>query len=109
QRQHPADLLTALLEDVDVGVAEAVDRLEFVPDEEELLACDQVDQLALEAIRVLELVDADLAEAQLLARADRLVVAKQVARAQLEILEVERRLAVLRRLVRALERPQELL
>ena len=109
QRQHVADRLAPLLEDLDVGVAEAVDRLELVPDEEELVARDQVDHLALEAVRVLELVDADLPEAQLLALADRVVVAQQVARAELEILEVERRLAVLRRLVGALERLQQLL
>ena len=90
-------------------MAEAVDRLELVPDEEELVARDQVDHLALEAVRVLELVDADLAEAQLLALADRVVRREQVARAELEILEVERGLAVLRRLVGALERLEQLL
>src|SRR5205085_761428 len=74
EREDLADPLATLLEDLDVGVQEAVDRLELVADEEELVARDQVDQLALQPVRVLELVDADLAEAQLLALADRLVV-----------------------------------
>ena len=42
---------------------------------------EEIDELALEAVRVLELVDHDRAEAQLLAVADRLVVAEEVARA----------------------------
>ena len=109
ERQHLADLVAALLEDLDVGVQEAVDRLELVADEEELVAGDEVDQLALEPVRVLELVDADLPEAQLLALADRLVVAEQVAGPQLEVVVVERRLAVLRRLVAAVEALEELL
>ena len=109
ERQDIADRLAPLLEDLDVGVPEAVDRLELVADEEELVAGDQVDHLALEPVRVLELVDADLPEAQLLLLADPIVVAEQVPRAQLEILEVERRFAVLRRLVRPLEGLQELL
>ncbi len=109
ERQYLADLVAALLEDLDVGVQEAVDRLELVPNEEELVARDEVDQLALQPVRVLELVDADLTEAQLLARADRLVVAKQIARAELEVVVVEPGLAVLRRLVAAVEPLQELL
>ena len=71
----------ALAEDLHVGVAEAVDRLELVADEEPLRVGpgQQVDQLALEPVRVLELVDHDRAEAQPLALAQRLVVAQQVA------------------------------
>jgi len=109
QGKDLAHLIAALLEDLHVGVAEAIDRLELVPDEEELLAGEELDQLALEAVRVLELIHANLAEAQPLALADRLVVAEQIAGAELEILEVERRLVVLRRLVRALEPLQQLL
>ena len=56
-------------------------------------AGEQVDQLTLEPVRVLELVDHDRPEAQLLALADSLVVSQEVARAQLQILEVERGLA----------------
>ena len=109
QWQYLADLVAALLEDLDVGVQEAVDRLELVADEEQLVAGDEVDQLALQPVRVLELVDADLAEAELLARADLLVVAQQVAGSELEVVVVERRLAVLRLLVAALEAQQQLL
>ena len=36
--EHAARRLAALAEDLDVGVAEAVDRLELVADEEEILA-----------------------------------------------------------------------
>ena len=109
ERQHLTDLIAALLEHLDVGVQEAVDRLELVADEEELVAGDEVDQLALEPVRVLELVDADLPEAQLLALADRFVIAEQVAGPQLEVVVVERGLAVLRRLVAAVEAQEELL
>ena len=106
QRQHALSGLRApLAEDLHVCVTEAVDRLELVADEEELVtgrpAGEQVDQLALEPVRVLELVDHDRPEAQLLALADRLVVAQEIARAQLQILEVERGLAVLALLIRS--------
>ena len=90
-------------------MAEAVDRLELVADEKQVVARDEVDELALEPVRVLELVHADLPEAQALPLADRLVVAEEVAGAELEILEVERRLAVLGGLVRALEPLEQLL
>ena len=102
QRQHAlAGGRAPLAEDLDVGVPEPVDRLELVADDETLGPCtgDQVDQLALEPVRVLELVHHDRAEAPLLLRADRLVVAQQVAVEQLEVLEVERGLRVLRRAV----------
>src|SRR4051794_4999271 len=104
--------LPALAEHGDVGVPEAVDRLKLVADEEELRrraphlgfpgrrwsrlcrvwrrqpgARDQVDELALEPIRVLELVDHDRAEAQLLALADRVIVPQEVARRELQVLE----------------------
>jgi len=57
-------------------VPEAVDRLELVPHEEELAvrACKQINELALEAVGVLELVDHDRAEAPALALADLLVL-----------------------------------
>ena len=96
-------------EDLHVGVTEAVDRLELVADEEPLgiRAGQQVDELALEPVRILELVDHDRAEAQPLALAQRLVVAQQVAGLQLQILEVERRLAVLGRRVLGREAVQK--
>ena len=111
QRQKLRRLGAPLAEDPDVRVAEAVDRLELVADEEQLGAgpAQQVDEIALEAVRVLELVDHDRAEAERLALADRLVVAEQVARGELEVLEVERRLARLRLGVRGGEAVEQLL
>ena len=108
QRQDVGRPRAALLEDVDVRVAEAVDRLELVADEEQLVRVEQVDQLALQAVRVLELVDHHRAEAQPLALGD-LRDREQVARTELEILEVECRLAVLRLLVGVAECGQKLL
>ena len=111
QREHAADLLAPLAEDLDVRMPEAVDRLELVADEEDLgvLVREQVDELALEPVRVLELVDHDRAEAPALALADLGVVAQQLARQQLQVLEVERRLAVLGLAVGAVVGEQELL
>ena len=104
QRQHRRSGLAALAEHGDVGVTETVDRLELVADEKEVSVvvptAEQVEELGLEPVRVLELVDHDRAEALLLALADPRVVAQQVARSQLEVLEVERRLGVLRLRVR---------
>ena len=101
EREPAAGRLAPLAEDGHVRVPEAVDRLELVPDREDVRVLgQQVDQLALEAIRVLELVDHDRAEAQRLLRPDRVVVAQKVARDELQVLEVERRLARLRGRVR---------
>jgi len=92
-------------------VAEAVDRLELVADEEQLglRHAQQLDELALKRVGVLELVDHDRAETQSFALADRLVVAQEVARVQLEVLEVERRLARLRLRIGGGEAGEELL
>ena len=107
--QHSARGLAALAEDLDVGVAEAVDRLELVADEEEILGRQQVDQLALEPVRVLELVDEDGAEAPALPLADGRVVAEEVAGVQLQVFEVERRLSRLGRRVGVAEASQQVL
>src|SRR5215468_161942 len=90
--------LAPLAEDLDVGVPESVDRLELVADEEELRLRrpEQVDDLGLEAVRVLELVDEDRAEARLLALAQLRLRAEQIARLELQVLEVERGLVRLR-------------
>ena len=93
-------------------MAEAVDRLELVADEEQLLlptGAEEVDQVGLEAVRVLELVDHDRAEAELLHLPDRFVVAQELAGAQLQVLEVECRLAILRLGVGGREAGQQLL
>ena len=69
----------------------------------------EVDDLGLQAVRVLELVHEDRAEARLLALAELGLRLEKVARLELEILEVERRLARLRLRVPAGEQRQELL
>ena len=103
----------ALTEHGDIGVAEAVDRLELVTDIEHVgvltVAAQQVDDVALEAVRVLELVDHDLPEAELLELPDRSVVAQEVTHEQLEVLEVEDRFTSLRLLVRSCEQVEQLL
>ena len=113
QREKLRRLLTPLAEHLHVRVTEPVDGLELVAHEEDLFfgraAREQVDQLALEPVRVLELVDHDQAEAELLGLAHGRVVAEQVARGELEILEVERRLARLRGRVLLGEAAQEVL
>ena len=112
QRQDVRCRVTPVPEYGDVRMTEAVDRLELVTDEEHLLrrpGTDQIDQLRLEAVRVLELVDHDRSEPKLLHLANRLVVTKKIPRAQLQVLEVERRLAILGLGVGAREPGQELL
>ena len=71
EREGLPDGFAPFAEDLHVGVAEAVDRLELVADEEELGVGrpQQVDDLGLQAVRVLELVDEDRAETCLLALA----------------------------------------
>src|SRR3954447_207984 len=111
QRQELLRLLAPRPEDADVRMSKAVDRLELVPDEEHLgiRRAEEVDEVALKPVRVLELVDHDRAEAQALPLPNLRVVAKEVARLQLEILEVERRLAHLRGRVRGREALEQLL
>ena len=90
-------------------MAEAIDGLELVADEEDLVACHQVDQLALEAVRVLELVHEDRAEAPARVVADLLVQLQKGAGLQLQVFEVECRLASLRLGVGRVELTQDLL
>jgi hypothetical protein len=92
QRRAAVELLqqpAALLEQLHVGVPEAVDRLLGVADREQVAVRDQLDQLQLDPVRVLELVDHDLRKAGLVALAQRRVGGEQVARQQLEVLEVD--------------------
>jgi len=90
-------------------VAETVDGLELVPDEEDLLASDEVDELTLEQVRILELVDEQRTEAPASRVADTFVSLEQVAGNELKILEVERRLHRLCLAVGLVEGRQELL
>ena len=98
QREHALRLLPALAEDLDVRVPEAVDRLELVAHREdlgEIRMCDQIDELALQSIRVLELVDHDDPEPELRLLPHGLVIPQEITGCQLEILEVDRRLPAL--------------
>jgi hypothetical protein len=68
QREQVLRLLAARTEDLEVCVPEAVDRLELVADGEDLGVVrvrHEIDQLALEPVRVLELVDHDHPEPEL--------------------------------------------
>ncbi len=113
ERQTQRRALSPLAEDGDVGMTKAVDRLELVTDEEHIgrtrSGAQQVDDLALEPVRVLELVDHDRAEAQLLRLTNVGMVAQQVTGIELEILEVEGRLARLRSEILGCEQVEELL
>ncbi len=98
QREHALRVLPALAEDLDVRVAEAVDRLELVAHREdlgEIRMRDQIDELALQSIRVLELVDHDDPEPELRLLPHGLVIPQEITGCQLEILEVDRRLPAL--------------
>src|SRR5215471_17134525 len=92
-------------------MAEAVDRLELVADEEELGLGrpEQVDDLRLEPVRVLELVDEDRAEAGLFPLPELRMRAQERARLELQVREVECRLARLRVRVFPGEQGEELL
>src|SRR5688572_17442320 len=112
QRQHGRGGRTALTEHRDVRMAEAVDRLELVADDEEISVrhgIEKVEQLRLETVRVLELVDHDRAKALPFELADLRVAAEKVAGAELKVLEVERGLALLGRRVCRRKRREELL
>ena len=102
----PSDRVRALLaKDLEVGVAEAVDRLVLVADHEHLglRAAKLLDQLELDAVGVLELVDHDVLEALAPDRRQRVARAQERERAQLEVEEVERRPLFLERLVAGVE------
>ena len=93
-------------------MTEAVDRLELVTDGEDLArplpGGEQIDELALQRVRVLEFVDHHDPEAKLLGLEHGGVGSEQIARRELEILEVDDRLTVLRLRVCA-AKPQQLL
>ncbi len=87
QRGAAADALkprATLLEQLDVGVAEAVDRLLRITDHEQVEPGDEIDQFELNAVGVLHLVDHHTGEPLAVAVAD-LARAQQIACEQLEI------------------------
>ena len=85
------------LEDADVRVPEAVDRLVLVADPEQVVASEQLQQLVLKLVRVLELVHEHVLEARRIGLAQALVFGEEIARDQLQVLEVERERSRLRR------------
>ena len=106
QRQHVAigvlaRRLALAAKDLEVRVAEAVDRLVLVADHEHpgLGAAQHLDQPELDPVGVLELVDHDLVEALAPDPGERRRCAQEVERAQLEVGEVERRALLLEPLV----------
>ena len=106
------DCCAALAKDLEIGVPEAVDRLELVAHGEDLGEIgvrNEVDELALQPVRVLELVHHDQPEPQLGRLTDSRVVPEQVARRELQVLEVDGRLATLRRRVLGAEALEQLL
>ena len=79
-----------LAEDVEVGVAEAVDRLQLVADDHQLRLrpAQRLDQAQLQPVGVLELVDQEVAEPGPVGGA-RLGPLEQARGQQLEVLEVD--------------------
>ena len=117
QRQRDAVRLIPLGEppvlaavDLDVGVPEPVDRLELVADQEQagVRAAQLLDQPELEAVRVLELVDHQVAELLPVAVTQQLRAGQEPDRSQLQVLEVQRRALRLQLLVAAAEPGDEL-
>ena len=82
-------------EDVDVGVAEAVDRLLLVSHEEQVVAVERAEEVQLQRVGVLQLVDHDALEALGVGAAQRGLAGEQVAGVQLEVVEVQRRAGAL--------------
>ncbi len=78
---------------------EAVDRLVLVADPEEVAARKQLEQLVLQLVRVLELVHEHVLEARGVSLPESLVSREQVARDQLQVLEVEGRALTLEPLI----------
>ena len=98
EREQVLRLRPSLAEHLDVRVPEAVDRLELVAHREDLRELGmsyEIDELALQSIRVLELVDHHHPEPELRRLAHGLVIPQEIARGQLEILEVDGRLPAL--------------
>ncbi len=111
QREGTLGGLAPFAKDLDVRVAEPVDRLELVTHEEQLRLRrpQKIHDFRLQAVRVLELVHEDRAKAGLLALAQLRLGTEQVTRLELQVLEVERRLAPLRLGVALGEQRQQLL
>ncbi len=113
ERQHLTagarrDRLASLAEDVEVGVAEAIDRLQFVADDHQLRLrpAQRFDQAQLQAVGVLELVDEQVAEAGAVCRPG--FFFQQPHRQQLQVLEVDPGAPLLGGAEAGGEKPQQL-
>ena len=100
--------VAARAEDLHVGMAEGVDRLQLVAHRAGVLARHQLEQLELQGVRVLELVDHDALEALAVAGGDAGLAGQQVAREQLEVVEVDSAAGALGRRVGVGVAPQQL-
>ena len=111
QRARSRSPVTAGPEEPHVGVAKAVDRLELVADEDTVarLRRDQIEQPALQAVRVLKLIDEHEVVGRLHLGSHARIGLEQLAEALLQVIEVERALALLGALVGRTEARQELL
>ena len=94
-------------EEAHVRVPETVDRLQLVPDREQVPAFQRAQDRELSRVGVLELVHHQQLEALGPRRAQRRVLGEQLARDQLEVVEVQRQALRLQRLVARTERVQQ--
>jgi hypothetical protein len=99
--------LAARAEDLDVGMAEGVDRLQLVTHGAGVVARHQLEQLELQGVRVLELVDHDALEALAVTGSDAGLAGQQVAGQQLEVVEVDAAASALGRRVGVGVAPQQ--
>ncbi len=89
-------------------MAEGVDRLQLVAHRAGVVARHQLEQLELQGVGVLELVDHDALEALAIAGGDAGLADEQVAREQLEVVEVDAAASALGRRVGVGVAPQQL-
>ena len=106
-RPDRCEPLPESLEQLDVGMPEAVDRLLGVADGEEIAHRDGLDQLELHDVRVLKLVNHDVSEPRAVALTHLRLSQQQLPGPQFEILEVEARYGPLALLDVLAERPQQ--
>ena len=105
-------LCAPLAEDLEIGMPESIDGLELVTDREDLgqvVVSDEVDELALEPVRILELVHHDHPEPQSSRLTHRRDVPKEIACGELQVLEVDDGLTALRRCVLGAEAHEQVL
>jgi hypothetical protein len=85
----PIEGIAPLAEHLDVRVPEAVDRLELVPDGEQVVVFQRLQEAQLQPVGVLELVHQNPLEALAVLPADPVIALQQVAGLQLQVREVQ--------------------